>query len=86
MYFLQVFNVALVILQRNKLCFGKNEQSFSLYLKRLKAFVYEHKFYDFAEFEDFVAKWLQPCKVRVVSFLGMGFLDDRQFLFTLQSS
>jgi hypothetical protein len=27
-----------------------------LYLKMLKAFVYEHKFYDFAEFEAFMAK------------------------------
>jgi hypothetical protein len=34
----------------------KNEQSIKLYLKMLKAFVYEHKFYDFAEFEAFVAK------------------------------
>jgi hypothetical protein len=34
----------------------KSEQSFKLYLKMLKAFVYEHKFYDFAEFEAFVAK------------------------------
>jgi hypothetical protein len=34
----------------------KNEQSIKLYLKMLKTFVYEHKFYDFAEFEAFVAK------------------------------
>jgi hypothetical protein len=34
----------------------KNEQSFKLYLKKPKAFVYGHKFYDFAEFETFVAK------------------------------
>jgi hypothetical protein len=34
----------------------KSEQLFKLYLKRLKAFVYDHKFYDFAEFEAFVAK------------------------------
>jgi hypothetical protein len=34
----------------------KNEQSFKLYLKRLKAFVYENKFYDFAELEVLVAK------------------------------
>jgi hypothetical protein len=35
----------------------KNEQSFKLYLKGLKAFVYHHKLYDFAdEFEAFVAK------------------------------
>jgi hypothetical protein len=34
----------------------KNEQSIKLYLKMLKAFVYEDKFYDFAEFKAFVAK------------------------------
>jgi hypothetical protein len=34
----------------------KSEQSFKLYLKGLKAFIYEHKFYDFAKFEAFVAK------------------------------